>query len=236
MTDVPRTARERARLEITAEITATARRHLAEHGAASLSLRAVARDVGMVSSAVYRYFPSRDELLTSLIVDAYTAMGESATEAERSVRRVDLLGRWLAIAGAVRSWARAHPHEHALIFGSPVPGYAAPPRTVDPAAVVPLLLIGVLADAQRAGASTSWAGRPLPRAVRTDLRALRRATGVDVDDAALRHGLLAWTLLVGAVGFELFGHLHHVIEDHDAYFEDQMRNVGIDLGLAARRP
>ena len=71
-------ARARVRAELTEEIKAVARRHLAESGAAALSLRAVARDVGMVSSAVYRYFPSRDDLLTALIVEAYDALGTAA--------------------------------------------------------------------------------------------------------------------------------------------------------------
>ena len=75
-TAASRTARDRARAELTEEIKAVARRHLAEHGSAALSLRAVAREVGMVSSAVYRYFPSRDDLLTALIIDAYDAVGE----------------------------------------------------------------------------------------------------------------------------------------------------------------
>jgi len=75
------TARDRARAELTEEIKAVARRHLAEHGSAALSLRAVAREVGMVSSAVYRYFPSRDDLLTTLIIDAYAAVGDAAAAA-----------------------------------------------------------------------------------------------------------------------------------------------------------
>ena len=72
---VPRTARERARAEITAEILDAARGYLATDGAPALSLRAIARDLGMASSAVYRYFKSRDELLTRLIIDAYDALG-----------------------------------------------------------------------------------------------------------------------------------------------------------------
>ena len=89
---------------MTEEIKAVAKRHLSSEGA-NLSLRAVARDVGMASSAVYRYFASRDDLLTALIVDAYDAVGEVAERAEATVDRADLLGRWLATARAVRAWA-----------------------------------------------------------------------------------------------------------------------------------
>ena len=69
-TSATRTARARVRDELTREIKEVARAHLVEKGSAALSLRAVARELGMVSSAVYRYFPSREELLTALIVDA----------------------------------------------------------------------------------------------------------------------------------------------------------------------
>src|SRR3954471_4349899 len=76
------TARERVRAELTAEITDAARRQLAEVGAAALSLRAVARELGMASSALYRYFPSRNDLLTRLIIDGYDALGEAAEKAD----------------------------------------------------------------------------------------------------------------------------------------------------------
>ena len=68
------------------EIKAIARQHLATDGA-NLSLRAVARDMGMVSSAIYRYFPSRDDLLTALILDAYNALGAAVEAAEARGRR-----------------------------------------------------------------------------------------------------------------------------------------------------
>ena len=125
--------RARVRAELTREIAEVARRHLASDGAAALSLRAVARELGMASSAVYRYFPSRDDLLTALIIDAYDALGEAAEKADAERPRADLLGRWQAACAAVRAWALDHPHEYALVYGSPVPGYAAPEATIGPA-------------------------------------------------------------------------------------------------------
>src|SRR6187549_280436 len=125
--------REQNRVENTEAIKAVAREHLARDGAASLSLRAVARDVGMVSSAVYRYFPSRDDLLTALIVDSYLSLGAEVHAAAQ--RRGTVEHRVLACGHAVREWAVTRPHEWALLFGSPVPGYAAPEDTIDPAAV-----------------------------------------------------------------------------------------------------
>src|SRR5437868_14517740 len=100
-----RTARERVRAELTREITDIARRQLATEGAAGLSLRAVAREMGMASSAIHRYFPRRDDLLTTLIIDGFNAIGEAVEKADAGCPREDFLGRWLAGCRAVRGWA-----------------------------------------------------------------------------------------------------------------------------------
>src|SRR5258706_4772974 len=110
--------RARVRAGLVDEIKSIARRQLAEHGAAALSLRAVAREVGLVSSAVYRYFASRDELLTALILDAYNALGETAEQADAARDPADLIGRFESVCHAVRAWALSHPHEYALTYGS----------------------------------------------------------------------------------------------------------------------
>jgi AcrR family transcriptional regulator len=228
----PRTARARARAELTEQIKAVARRQLAEVGSAGLSLRAVARELGMVSSAVYRYFPSRDELLTALIVDAYTAIGESAAAAEAGIRRADLAGRWLAVCRATRAWARQNPHEYALIFGSPVPGYQAPVDTIDPAARIPFLLLGILTDAAAGGRTPTASRTAIPRVLHPDLKRLREQVAPGLTDRYLARAVLAWSQLIGLINFELFGHLHNVITDYAAHFDFQMRSVGQELGLA----
>ena len=233
----PRTMRARARAELTEQIKEAARRQLAETGSAGLSLRAVARELGMVSSAVYRYFPSRDELLTALIVDAYTAIGGHAARAEAAVRRSDPAGRWLAVCRGTRDWAIGHPYEYALIFGGPVPGYRAPADTVDPATRIPLLLLTILTDAAAASriaepATTAGAARvAVPRALHPDLRRLREQAAPGLTDRQLARAVLAWSQLIGLISFELFGQLHNVITDYAAHFDYQMRSVGRELGL-----
>ena len=159
------TARERARAELTREIKEEARRQVAAEGAQRLSLRAVARQLGMVSSAVYRYFPSRDSLLTALIIDAYDALGAEVESADTGQPRSDLRGRWRAICHSVRDWAMARPHEYALIYGSPVPGYRAPQETIAPASRAGLMLGHLLTDA--------WASR-----------AIRGANGATADSGS----------------------------------------------------
>src|SRR6202042_823749 len=111
-----RTARERARAELTREIKQEARRQLAASGATGLSLRAVARELGMVSSALYRYFPSRDDLLTALIIDAYNTLGEHAEKAEAAVPRSRYRARLHAVCDGARAWAVTHPNEYALVY------------------------------------------------------------------------------------------------------------------------
>lgn len=218
--------RARARAELTAQIKDVARAHLAEHGAAALSLRAVAREIGMVSSAIYRYFPSRDDLLTALIVDAYDALGERAEASEAATAGQGTDARWAALAAAVRGWARDRPHEYALVFGSPVPGYAAPSDTVDPAARAPLVLLRLLADGVASGEVVASDDRiETTRALRQDLARLR-SLAPGVPDPVLVRGLYVWTQLFGLVSFELFGHLHGVIDDHDAHFALQVRRAG----------
>ncbi len=219
------TARARARAELTNEIKAVARRQLAEEGAAALSLRAVAREVGMVSSAVYRYFPSRDDLLTALIVDAYDAVGAAAEDADPG-DRADVARRWLAVTRAVRAWALANPQEYALIYGSPVPGYRAPEATIDPATRVSVALLRIVHDGVVAGEITADDSVSIPRAVRDDLAAIRELAAPEVADEALVRALFVWAEMFGSISLELFGHLHNVIHDFDAYFDVQMRRAG----------
>ncbi|MDQ1649644.1 MAG: hypothetical protein QOG60_1701 [Frankiaceae bacterium] len=230
MPNASRTARAIARDELTAAIKTAARRQLADVGASALSLRAVARELGMVSSAVYRYFATRDDLLTALIVDAYDSVGAAAEDAEAEVARDDLLGRWLSATTAVRSWAVAHPQEYTLIFGSPVPGFRAPRDTVDPAARIPLLLIGLVQEAYAAG-DAAVDPEPLPGPVADDMQALAELVAPDLPPALLARAVAAWTMLVGTISFELFGHLVGSVSDHPAHFAHQMTVVAAQLGL-----
>jgi AcrR family transcriptional regulator len=229
-----RTARERARAEVTAEILATAGHHLAADGAAALSLRAIARDLGMVSSAVYRYVPSRDDLLTRLIVQAYDSLGAAAETAEAAVDRSDLSGRFRAVAFAVRDWALANPHEYALLYGTPVPGYQAPQDTIPPATRVPALLLGLLVQAVLEGRPVPR--EPVPPAAAAALEPLREWVPPQVPDDLMLRGLLAWSSLFGAVSFELFGHLHNVVGERadlrTAYAERQVESLLALAGLA----
>jgi AcrR family transcriptional regulator len=223
------TARERLRAELTAEITDAARRQLADVGAAALSLRAVAREVGMVSSAVYRYFPSRDDLLTRLIIDGYDDLGAAAEEADDPAAAPR--DRWLAVCRAVRGWAKAHPHEYALLYGSPVPGYEAPKDTVPAASRVGVVLGRILGDAARSGALPDATGERDPLLISDDAVAVLGGEHPSLDETVRARALLAWSSLYGTISFELFGHFVGSVEDGDRFFDRAMGDLAGLIGL-----
>lgn len=241
--------RARVRAELLEEIKRLAREQIAREGAGNLSLRAVSRELGMASSAIYRYYASRDQLLTALIIDSYEALGAAVEEADATVARADLHGRWRAIATALRQWALDQPAEYALIFGTPVPGYAAPTDTIGPAqrysAVLVALLVDINTSQARPGAARRRTSPPHAAVVVSpELTAqydiLRERMGAEIPDGLLLLGLAAWMNLFGAVSLELFGHLHNVIDEpavHYAALVDQLgaRIVG-DRPPAGRRP
>jgi AcrR family transcriptional regulator len=211
----PRTARARVRAQLTAEIVEVARAHLATSGAAQLSLRAVARELGMVSSAVYRYFPSRDDLLTALIIEGYDALGTAVEQAGG-----DTLGeRWHAACAAARSWALEHPHEYALLYGSPVPGYQAPQDTIAPAGRVALVLAGIVREA----------GVTLPDEPSPVSKELLDAVGLP--EPLGGRLVQVWSSLFGAISFELFGHTHNVVLNHEQHFTQVVTRLAAEVGL-----
>jgi AcrR family transcriptional regulator len=235
-----KTARQRAREEITEEILAAARARLTQAGPGELSLRAVARDVGMVSSAVYRYFASRDELLTALLIEGYNALGAAAEEADRAVKdREHVSARWSATCRAIREWSVAHPGDYALLYGSPVPGYAAPQDTIGPAARVILVIITIIVDAHNAGAPTPAAPPNAPAGVEATIAGaldFLHEHGITVDRMDPELGvrtLTAWTTIFGTISFELFGHLVGSVSDYEAYFDQVVARLAADLGLAS---
>ncbi|MFJ8576987.1 TetR/AcrR family transcriptional regulator [Micromonospora sp. NPDC093277] len=221
--------RARVRAGMIDEIKAVARRHLATDGA-NLSLRAVARDMGMVSSAIYRYFPSRDDLLTALILEAYDALGDAVEAADAGTDRADLRGRWHAVCRAARTWALAHPAEYALLYGSPVPGYAAPQDTVAPASRPPLTLIGILRDGLADG-RLSPPPDDLAEPVRADLAELATGFVPGLPEALLARGMAGWTQLFGLISFELFGRLKPLVPHRDEYFDHQTALMADLIGL-----
>ena len=230
------TPRQRARAQTLADITRIGRSHLATEGAAALSVRAVARDLGVVSSAIYRYVRSRDDLLTLLVVDGYDELGDAVDAAEAAVARDDFRGRFLAIGRAVRAWALREPATYALLFGSPVPGYQAPAeRTTGPGTRVIGALVRVWEDAHVAGVVEAAVPAPrIPRALAADARRVRKELDLTAPDDLLLRGVLGWAALFGCVSFEVFGQYGaDTFTAPDDLFEHQLELLASTMGLPA---
>ncbi|MFD5497785.1 TetR/AcrR family transcriptional regulator [Streptomyces sp. NPDC001812] len=223
-------ARARARLEVTAAIKEAARSQLAAEGAAKLSLRAVARELGMASSAMYRYFPSRDDLLTALIIDAYDSLGDAVEAAHDAVADTAPARRWTAVCEGARDWALGRPHEYALIYGSPVPGYSAPETTVPAAARLGFLMMDILRDAQR---DSALAKPPLPAGLRPEAERMAADLAPDLPPEVVAAMVAAWAELYGLIGFEVFGQFHRVVEDRETFFRHAVGRLAHSVGLPA---
>ncbi len=196
--------RRESREQIEARIVELGRRQLVERGATALSLRAIARDLGMVSSAVYRYVSSRDELLTLLLVDAYSDLADTVDKARESVGEL-----WsddvIAIARAARRWAVAHPARWALLYGSPVPGYHAPAERTVPAGT---RVVAAFFDAVAAGIATGdirLTDDVAPQPMSSDFERIRHEFGFPGDDQVIAKCFLLWAGVLGAISLEVFG-------------------------------
>ena len=191
----------------------------------------------MVSSAIYRYFPSRDHLLTALIIDAYNAIGDVGEAADAACERSDFAGRWRAVCHAVRSWALEHPHEYALVYGSPIPGYLAPQDTVGPASRITLRLAQVVLDAHDAGKlKEPFKASMTPvvaAAAAAEASRLRDLALPGVPDGAIIRALVAWSQLFGSLNFELFGRLEGIVESPEPLFAQAVLEMCAFVGISS---
>ncbi len=205
---------------------------MAQKGTSGLSLREVARDMGVVSSALYRYFATRDDLLTALIVDAYNDLGEFAERAVARVPRDEPRRRLHAAATAIRKWAKTNPNEYALLYGSPVPGYEAPEFTIEPAARVALVLGLIVVDAWHDADAAPSEDAPAMNGL------LERTLGdvmPGVPETVRARSLMVWSLIFGFISFELFGHYKGTVRHANRFF-DFVVDEAADLVLPPKRP
>jgi AcrR family transcriptional regulator len=209
--------RDRYRAQVRAEVKQAALRQLAESGPAGLSVSAIGKELGVSGPALYRYFASREELLTELVIDAYhdladalrAAISDAPTQAPRT--------RLEALARGYRSWALAQPHRYRLLFGPPLPGYDAHAhRLVAASQAAMQLLLGVLRElGNRATAPPS---QPLA----TQLTAFAQANGLDDDPAVASHAIVIWSRLHGLVSLEIAGNFASMGIDPGQFFEVQL--------------
>lgn len=220
-----------------AEILDHARQQIAQVGAPALSLRAIARALQVTAPALYRYFASRDDLVTALIADAYRSLGDALAVARETQPRDDHAGRLRAIAFAYRDWGLAHPQDYLLIFGTPIPDYRAPDEITIPAAESGMrVLIETLADALNADALNLPAvfAKPAP-AIRAQLAAWKKSYALSVPLPALHLALICWSRLHGLVSLELINQLPAFLGDVTELYRAEVVALLAQMGLSATR-
>lgn len=218
------TPRQLAREETLRRIKVLALGQLAEGGAGELSLRAIARELNLVSSAIYRYFGSREELITALIIDAYNDLADVLDGAARADRRTPLR-RWREICAALRTWARQQPHRYWLIFGTAIPGYHAPQTTLAPAARVYRALTVIGLDAQPAGLPT------VGRELRGQLALAIGGLELSIDEQTMLVVVGSFARVIGLISLELGGHFVGTFEPADQLYASLVDQEADALGL-----
>jgi AcrR family transcriptional regulator len=217
----PASIRERYREQVRREVKQAALDQLGQAGPAGVSISAIGKRLGVSGPALYRYFASRDELLTELVIDAYRDLSDVLAAAVDPARSADPRARLEALARAYRSWALAQPHRYRLLFGPPLPGYDAHAHRLVAASWPAMnVLLDVVSDLDdRAAAS------PPPPPLSSQLVAWARPHGPDIDPATALRAVLIWSRLHGIVSLEIAGNFGSMGIDPDQLFETELSRV-----------
>jgi AcrR family transcriptional regulator len=217
--------------DLESAIKETAREQIAEKGAATLSLRAIARALEITAPAIYNYFSGRDDLVTALIVDAYNSLGDALRTSQASLQDASHDKRIFASARAYRNWALTHPEEYSLIFGTPIPGYHAPMEITGPAAAGNMsVLISVLHNAWEAGVlKTEGVLSSTPEMIRAWIEKFEYPG----DPVVIQFAMASWAQIHGMVSLELHGHFLAVPNEIsiDEFFEVEIRAMLTRMGF-----
>jgi len=213
----PPTMRERYRAQVRGEVKQAARRQLAESGPGGVSVSAIGKQLGVSGPALYRYFASRDELLTELVIDAYNDLADALRAAAGRTPRQDPRCQLETLARAYRSWALAQPHRYRLLFGPPLPGYDAhAQRLVDASQTAMNQLLGVVRELEDRTAPAP------PQPLASQLTAWAQAHDPGTGPATALRALLIWSRLHGLVSLEIAGNFAAMGIDPGQVFEAQL--------------
>ena len=189
--------------DLSQQIIETAWEQIAENGAAALSLRAIARQLQITAPAIYNYYSRRDDLVTALIIDAYSTLGNAQFDALITIPETNHQERLRAIGLAYRQWAISYPQRYQLIFGTPIPGYHAPEEKTMPSAARSLsALIQVLEDARQAGRWAQIPGTEMPIFLQEQLTNWQ-AVFPEAHIRSLYLALVVWSRVHGMVSLEI---------------------------------
>jgi AcrR family transcriptional regulator len=207
-------------------IKETAWKQVAEFGAPALSLRAIARELKITAPAIYNYFPSRDHLVTALIVDAYISLGNSQKSVLENMAKRDSVSRFSALGVAYRDWAVTYPQRYQLIFGTPIPNYRAPEDTTTPAAAWALLpLIETVKAINTKGNLRVERLAKLTPKLKSMLEAWEQFTGGVAEIEVLYTAYVVWSRVHGLVSLELGNQLPSFFTDPGEIFRREIATM-----------
>lgn len=227
------TRRQRQHDNVREEVKAIARQQMAAQGTASLSIRAIAREMEITSQALYRYFASRDELITALIVDAFNSHGAAVQQAVSAIPETDLVARLWAFVESYRAWVLAHPIDFQLIYGNPIPDYQAPEEVTGPVAAnaTAIGLITLQQAIDRGVVRPPQTYTDLPEDVRSTLVVPGELNGHPVSPVVIYLSTMVWGAMQGLISLELFGHIQSMTSDPAAFYRHQMRDLLRRIGV-----
>jgi AcrR family transcriptional regulator len=215
------TRRENVRKNTLEEIKVVARQQMAEQGTAGISLRAIASQMGMTAPALYRYYASRDDLITALIVDGFTSLGKALNHA-RDSHPDDITARIIAVATTYREWALANPTDFQLIYGNPIPGYHAPREVTVPASVFSSeAIVRTVHEGIEAGLLVPQLP-DLPPAIYSHIETMLREYQHPISPIAMHIAITMWGQGHGLIMLEMFGHIGPLVGDTTEYYHYQL--------------
>lgn len=227
------TRRDRIRLETIDEIKATAWKQVAEQGAASLSLRAIAREMGMTAPGLYRYYKDRDALVTALLMDAFASFTSNMETVRDTCAPSDHSGRFRAICKAYFQWAEENPQKYMLLFGTPIQGYMFAEELGPVAQKSFLVLLGVIGEAHAAGKiSGEVATLRLPTKLKSQYDVLQKM-GMPYSGVVTQLALSVWSTIHGMSSLFIYNYLGGFLQGNvepfiDFEIEKMMHMLGLE--------
>jgi AcrR family transcriptional regulator len=210
---------------------------MARYGTAGLSLRGIARHLGVTAPAIYNYFARLEDLITALIVDAFTGLAEAMEAAEATVAEDRPYEKILGLCLAYRAWAMQHRIHFQLIGGNPIPGYHAPEEVTIPLARRPFLgMFRWFMRAHQAGELIIPAEyQAVPQMMAEGVAAWRMLSGIEVPDPLMGLLMSGWARIYGLTLLEMFHHLQPLVGDCATLYRYEMIAFLQQMGLRPQR-
>lgn len=210
-----------------------ARQQMQENGTAGISLRAIARKLGVTAPAIYNYFPRMDDLITALIIDAFNGLADAVDQVAHNTDYTAPLQTLECMLIAYREWAITHPTDFQLIYGNPIPAYEAPADITVPLASRPLYsLLSVIQRAIENGdISNEEKYNDIPDAILEHLANLpapqEMKTSIPLSIAFLV--IVGWSRIHGMIMLEIFDHSPPVIGEPESFYIYEVQRIVSEL-------